>query len=296
MKSATLIVALGVLALSSSIGFAQEGNERMATPPPPPPGPYTLKCCTCVNGASVVPPPLDISTGPGPWGWTVTPGGPQAHATSPYPGWVTLPPASWVQSVNSGTPTPVGPGPYHYAMSFTIPNCPTKFASIQLSGTYAADNGAVVTMGTNTSTCSGAHAYPNCFKAPGMPLNFPVSTGPGPQTLKVDVKNMSSVSGLIVNAKVTARCPVCPNGYVPNLPMQGGNETTACPALTVYTRAQVLALPLTAYPQIMLPNLDQRCAGISPGWKLQQIKFTKCAPDARGKGFGPNATADLTCG
>ena len=139
-------------------------------------------------------------------------------------------------------------------MDFHIPKCPIAFASIQLSGSYAADNGAVVTMGTNTSTCSGALAYPNCFSAwHALELHLPVAAST--QTLKADVQNQSNVSGLIVNAKVTARCPVCPNGYVPNLPMQGGNETTACPALTVYTRAQVLALPLTAYPQIMLANL-----------------------------------------
>lgn len=50
------------------------------------------------------------------------------------------------------------------------------------------------------------------------------------------------------------------------------------------------------YLNILLPNLDQRCATTGPGFKLQSIKLLTCAPDPRGPGFGPNATADLSCG
>jgi hypothetical protein len=79
-----------------------------------------------------------------------------------------------------------------------------------------------------------------------------------------------------------------------NLPMQGGNETTPCPTLqTVFTRANAPSIP---YFNIMLPNLDLQCATRGPGFKLQSIKFLTCSPDPRGAGFGPNATADLTCG
>lgn len=298
MKNSTLAFALGVLALSSGICIAQEAIERTAVPMPLPYGP-TLKCCTCVNGVSVVPPPLDVSTGQVPW--TVNPGGPQAHViTSPNSGWVNLSPAKWVQSVNSPNPGPAGPGPFHYATSFTVPKCAIPFSSVQLNGTYAADNGAVVTLTPNTSTCSGALAFPFCFKAPGMPLNFPVSLTPGQQTLKVDVTNQpGTVAGLIVNARLTPRCPVCPKPYVDilNLPMQGGNEHTQCPALQqVFTRAQAVASPSTSYLHIMLANLDMQCANKGPGFKMQQITFLTCAPDPRGPGFGPNATANLSCG
>jgi hypothetical protein len=79
-----------------------------------------------------------------------------------------------------------------------------------------------------------------------------------------------------------------------NLPMQGGNENTPCPALqTVFTRANAPSVP---YLNIMLPSLDLQCATRGPGFKVQSIKFLTCSPDPRGPGFGPNATADLTCG
>jgi hypothetical protein len=79
-----------------------------------------------------------------------------------------------------------------------------------------------------------------------------------------------------------------------NLPMQGGNENTPCPALqTVFTRANAPSVP---YLNIMLPSLDLQCATRGPGFKMQSIKFLTCSPDPRGPGFGPNATADLTCG
>jgi hypothetical protein len=81
---------------------------------------------------------------------------------------------------------------------------------------------------------------------------------------------------------------------IPNLPMQGGNEKTPCPVLgVVYTRADA---PLVPYLNIMLANLDQQCATKGPGLKLVSIKFRTCCSDPRGPGFGPNATADLTCG
>jgi hypothetical protein len=79
-----------------------------------------------------------------------------------------------------------------------------------------------------------------------------------------------------------------------NLPMQGGNENTPCPALqTVFTRANAPSVP---YLNIMLPGLDAQCATRGPGLRMQSIRFLTCAPDPRGPGFGPNATADLTCG
>jgi hypothetical protein len=133
-----------------------------------------------------------------------------------------------------------------------------------------------------------------------MPLNFPVSLTPGLQTLKADVTNQAgTVSGLLVKATLTPRCPVCPPSTVviPNLPMQGGNENTPCPVLgQVFTRAQAVGSPSTSYLHIVLPVLDLQCATKGPGFKMQQITFLTCCADPRGPGFGPNATANLTCG
>jgi hypothetical protein len=297
MKKSTLFFAVAVLAVSSNMCLAQQPEERTAVPMPIPLVP-TLKCCTCVAGVPVTPPPLDISTGQ--VAWTVNPGGQANAITSPNSGWATLSPAKWVQVANSPSPASAGPGPFHYATSFGVPKCPIPFSSVNLTGTYAADNGATVTLSPNTSTCSGALANPYCFKSPGMPLNFPVSLTTPLQTLNVDVTNQpGSISGLIVNARVVPRCSACPKPYVniDNLPMQGGNEHTQCPALNqTFTRAQILSSPATAYVQIMLANLDQRCASAGAGFKLQQITFLKCAPDPRGVGFGPNATANISCG
>jgi hypothetical protein len=283
MKKSILAFALGVLALSSGISLAQQ-----------PPG-AALKCCTCVNGLAVVPPPIDLSTGLVPW--TVNPGGPTAFIiATPNVSWVNLPPAKWVQSVNSTSPASAGPGPFHYSTTFTVPKCDIPFSALSLNGTYAADNGATITLAPGTSTCSGALANPFCFKAPGMPLSFPVSTTPGVQTLKADVTNQpSTVSGLLVKATITPRCPVCP--VVFNLPMQGGNENTACPVLGQgFTRAQAASAPAASYLHIMLASLDLQCASKGPGFKMQQVKFLTCCADVRGAGFGPNATATLTCG
>lgn len=298
MKKLSFALALGVLALSSGISVAQEPAEQTAVPMPIAIGP-TLKCCTCVNGMSVTPPPLDISTGQ--VAWTVNPGPPQANVImTPNAGWANLSPAKWVQAANSASPASAGPGPFHYATTFTVPKCPIPFSAVQLNGAYAADNNAVVTLGSNTSTCSGALTNPYCFKNPGMPLNFPVALTSLPQTLKVDVTNQAgSISGLIVKAQVVPRCPVCPKPYVDilNLPMQGGNEHTQCPAIgQLYTRAQAMSAPVTDYLHIMLAVLDMQCATKGAGFKMQQITFLKCAPDPRGPGFGPNATANLSCG
>ncbi len=76
--------------------------------------------------------------------------------------------------------------------------------------------------------------------------------------------------------------------------MQGGDETTPCPRLDVpLSRADVASVP---YLRAVLPALDKQCALKGAGLAATFVRFTKCAPDPRGKGFGPNATADITCG
>lgn len=80
---------------------------------------------------------------------------------------------------------------------------------------------------------------------------------------------------------------------ISNMPMQGGNEKTPCPELgVVFNRSDAASVP---YLAIMLPNLDQQCGSQGPGLLVSTVKFLKCAPDPRGEGFGPNASADITC-
>lgn len=94
--------------------------------------------------------------------------------------------------------------------------------------------------------------------------------------------------------KATACCGTgSPSVTIANLPMQGGNEKTACPPLNVaFSRADAANVP---YLQTMLPNLDLQCGTKGPGYKVSSVTFTKCAKDPRGTGFGPNATANLVC-
>jgi hypothetical protein len=84
------------------------------------------------------------------------------------------------------------------------------------------------------------------------------------------------------------------SAVIPNLPMQGGDETTPCPRLDApLTRADAASIP---YLRAVLPGLDKQCTLKGAGFVATFVRFTKCASDPRGKGFGPNATADVTCG
>ncbi len=129
----------------------------------------------------------------------------------------------------------------------------------------------------------------------------------GAATIQLDAKTGTRAEGDIqvtqfsskgVDGGVTLRVakkgsPTSPPGTISNLPMQGGNENTPCPALGVtYKRSDAAAVP---YLGIMLPNLDKQCGSKGPGLLVATVKFLKCAPDPRGKGFGPVANADLTC-
>ena len=92
----------------------------------------------------------------------------------------------------------------------------------------------------------------------------------------------------------TACCgKAAPPVTITNLPMQGGNENTPCPALgVIFKRSDAATSP---YLGIVLPVLDLQCASKGQGLSAATVKFLTCAPDPRGTGFGPNATADITC-
>jgi hypothetical protein len=160
----------------------------------------TLACCECVGKVTT----LDLSTGQSspidPF-WQVNGG--SAFTTPPYSGWATtLGPAKWIQAVASPTPAAnVAVGIFKYTVRFEVPKC-TIPSEVRIDGTFAADNGAKVTLdGSPVTSCP----TPFCFKVPGQPLSF-AGIGPGSHTLSFEVKNEGGPSGLIVNARLTRQC------------------------------------------------------------------------------------------
>ncbi len=81
---------------------------------------------------------------------------------------------------------------------------------------------------------------------------------------------------------------------IADLNMQAGSSTTPCPPLNVELSRD--DAPTVPYLAAILTNLDQRCAARGAGLQVDTVTFTKCARDPRGAGFGPNATATITCG
>lgn len=157
---------------------------------------------------------INVSTGQGSPvdpNWTVN--GNPAYTTSTYTSWMPLPPAAWIQPINSTSPQPVLHGVYQYAVTFNVAPC--HHGHVQLGGQFAADNSAVAYLdGVQIASCTVL----NCFNNQGggqapISLNAPV-VSPGTHTLRIDVTNGSppftigsSYSGLIVNASLTRRCP-----------------------------------------------------------------------------------------
>ncbi len=159
----------------------------------------SVPCCKCLGEASVV----NVSTGQGapidPF-WKMNGG--NAYTTPPYPGWMSLPPARWIQPVASPLPSPSAPANtvFKYTLQFTVPRC-TIPRDVSLTGSFAADNNAKVFFDNNPIiTCPG----PSCFKA-ATPLNIP-SIAAGTHTLEIQVGNNSGPSGLLVNAQLKAQC------------------------------------------------------------------------------------------
>lgn len=151
---------------------------------------------------------LDLSTGQGgsptdPL-WGVNNG--TAFVTPPAPGWMGLAPARWIQPVGAPLPSPGVPaGAYQYLATFTVPDCPS--GHVELTGSYAADNGATALLDGNPipgAACSGW----SCFNTPQAPVPLNLSpVPPGAHTLQITVSNQGSYSGLIVNARLRRVCP-----------------------------------------------------------------------------------------
>ena len=78
-----------------------------------------------------------------------------------------------------------------------------------------------------------------------------------------------------------------------DLPVQAGDETTPCPAVgATFTRAQAEEVP---YLRAAIGSLDKQCSFKGAELHASSITVVRCAKDPRGKGFGPNATVNLTC-
>ena len=134
-------------------------------------------------------------------------------------------------------------------------------------------------------------------------LNFPPASG-GIRTVNLSLTPAILASGHVtifaqddhsvqsISVKLTGCCLAEPVDFS-NLNMQAGNETTPCPTLGItLTRADASTVP---YLALLLSNLDQRCATKGAGHRLKSLVFRTCSPDPRGVGFGPNATADVSC-
>lgn len=157
---------------------------------------------------------MNLSTGQNPQ-WTVNSG--PAYSTAPLPSsWLTPSGGvNWIQPVNSPAPQLLPSGNYQYRVPFTLLN-PALYSSIQVTGSYAADNKATLSM--NTITCPGCSCQPtlfvNCFSSWHPFTITQTSAIPSSNTLDVTVYNNPTggtppgptYTGLVVNATLRAVC------------------------------------------------------------------------------------------
>jgi hypothetical protein len=110
-----------------------------------------------------------------------------------------------------------------------------------------------------------------------------VAFTPGPGSVFLPASSLDQVHTVRGSGAVT----------INDLPTQAGDENTACPASGApYTRADAATVP---YLRLVLPGLDQQCSFKGPGLVAASVTFLKCSKDPRGAGFGPNASANVTC-
>ncbi len=141
--------------------------------------------------------------------------GPVPFTTNPSVAWAPAPSGSWwVQPDASGNPQP-GPSA-GYVVAFTIPGPLTQYTALRLVGQYAADNTvpSILLNGTPIASCTPASS--NCF-ASLQPLSLQATAFPfapfvaGANTLRVNVANLSNITGLVVDARLEADCaPLSP--------------------------------------------------------------------------------------
>jgi hypothetical protein len=173
----------------------------------------------CTNQEGPVNADLSTAQLPGPADphWTVTGTNAAGPTHSVFAAWTALP-SYWIQPSTSPTPSKFQAGDYTYKIQFNIPCEPRRYSILTLSGIFAADNFAKLTVNTHPiADCPG----PNCNTTPAGGTAFTVSANQlvqGLNTMTVVVHNNEYYSGLAVKAMLSARCSVC---CVPLPPLPG---------------------------------------------------------------------------
>jgi len=141
----------------------------------------------------------------------------------------------WIQPAPGGNPASFPVQTYVYSTQFATPVDPYLYTSITITGSFAADDTAIVKLnGIPIATCPGGSTPATwCFHSwhpipAGVGLSL-FNRFPGfLNTLTVEVKNTlaGSTSGLIVRAQVVAVCSKCTSPVPPPQPPCGGNPST----------------------------------------------------------------------
>lgn len=171
--------------------FAWQGNLFINTP-----------CAPCAN--------LNLTANTGQPGWTLVSGpgisAPQAPVVMPaYPGWGTVPGASWV-SVNAAGGSGAG-GNYVYEYKFCL--CASAKGQ-RLDLTFLADNGATISLNGKQIHATTGNGN---FKNPPKTITYtgaPADWVTGTNTLRIVVWNESNVTGLAASLVVRADAGACP--------------------------------------------------------------------------------------
>ena len=154
--------------------------------------------------------------------------------TDPHSAWV---PNSanpkWIQRAPGGNLVNFPVQTHIYTTQFTTPVDPYLYSSITITGSFAADDRAVVRLnGAVIATCiPGSTQASWCFNS-WKPIPLGVSwpafnrTSPFLNTLTIEVRNTlaASPSGLIVRARIVAVCSKCTSPVPP--PPCGGDPST----------------------------------------------------------------------
>jgi hypothetical protein len=201
MKKLSLALTLIGLATINGVAQAQDRQALNIASTIPVQGRIpVLSCCDCLGKVTV----FNLSTGQGSPAdpiWRVNSN--SAFTTPKVSSWIAIPGAQWIQPAASPLPSfSVAAGTYNYTVAFNVPKCVVP-SDVRLTGTFSADNGAKAYLDSNlVGSCTSS----TCFTG-SAPLTVPSSAlTPGNHTLRIEVTNNESYSGLIVNAKLTRQC------------------------------------------------------------------------------------------
>ncbi|MDP1737130.1 MAG: hypothetical protein Q8L23_06795 [Caulobacter sp.] len=189
------VAATVTLVLAPLPGAAQVAGSRVLKVP----------CCKCVDGKKLE---VVIDTGRVA-GWTVRKPGSTSAApvqSASNSAWATVSSASWVGPGSSFTTA----GTYVYEFKFEVPRC-TIPAAVSISGRFAADNSGKVSLDNGPTVASSLGSANLGFQQANVTPYTITGIGPGPHTLKVEVYNAGSATGLALSGIITVACPRDPN-------------------------------------------------------------------------------------